>query len=282
MVSPYNEPEQVPYYHIRQWIEGSDEGVILFSLGTNLLSSSIPPELLNAILETFRNIKQRVIWKWDTDVMPNKPDNVMLVEWLPQDDILAHPNVRLFIMHCGLGGIAEALFHGVPIVGIPMFGDQPVNLAQVEKEGWAYVLQYTELTVETFSKAVTEVLHNPRYRESVKRISQLFRDRPQTAMDTAIFWTEYEIRHKGAYRLRYPGMDMNFIQRLSCRWCCRRRVTKVKIQQFPLNGSFSSSSLKKYVVIKDVENSVLALCHINCEIARVLFRTRTCTVPDCA
>uniref|UniRef100_A0A182YRP9 Uncharacterized protein n=1 Tax=Anopheles stephensi TaxID=30069 RepID=A0A182YRP9_ANOST len=103
---------------IRQWIDGAEEGVILFSLGTNLLSSSIPPELLSAILETFRNIKQRVIWKWDTHDMPNKPANVMLVDWLPQDDILAHPNVRLFIMHGGLGGIAEALFHGVPIVPI--------------------------------------------------------------------------------------------------------------------------------------------------------------------
>ncbi|XP_035895883.1 UDP-glycosyltransferase UGT5-like [Anopheles stephensi] len=236
---------------IRQWIDGAEEGVILFSLGTNLLSSSIPPELLSAILETFRNIKQRVIWKWDTHDMPNKPANVMLVDWLPQDDILAHPNVRLFIMHGGLGGIAEALFHGVPIVGIPMFGDQPVNLAQVEKEGWAYVLQYTELTVETFSKAINEVLHDPRYRENVKRLSQLFRDRPQSAMDTAIYWTEYVIRHKGASHLRYPGADMNFIQRhsldvmgfvafmtfvifkaisLSCSWCCRRSVAKLKKQ----------------------------------------------------
>uniref|UniRef100_A0A182RY16 UDP-glucuronosyltransferase n=1 Tax=Anopheles funestus TaxID=62324 RepID=A0A182RY16_ANOFN len=236
---------------IRLWIEGAEDGIILFSLGTNLLSSSIPTEMLSAILETFRNIKQRIIWKWDTQDMPNKPANVMLTDWLPQDDILAHPNVQLFITHGGLGGIAEALFHGVPLVGIPMFGDQPVNLAQVEKEGWAYVLQYTELTQASFSKAVNEVLHDPRYRENVERLSLLFRDRPQSAMDTAVYWTEYVIRHKGAHHLRYPGADMNFLQRhsldvlafvallmvvifklisFSCRLCCRRSVIKLKKQ----------------------------------------------------
>uniref|UniRef100_A0A182MRU2 UDP-glucuronosyltransferase n=1 Tax=Anopheles culicifacies TaxID=139723 RepID=A0A182MRU2_9DIPT len=236
---------------IRRWIEGAEEGVILFSLGTNLLSSSVPPDTLNAILETFRNIKQRVVWKWDTLDMPNKPANVMLTEWLPQDDILAHPNVRLFITHGGLGGIAEALYHGVPLVGIPLFGDQPVNLAKVEKEGWAYVLKHTDLTIESFSRAINEVLHEPHYRENVQRLSLLFRDRPQSAMDTAVYWTEYVIRHKGAPHLRYAGADMNFWQRhsldvlgfvtvltvvmfklicLSFRWCCRRRVSKVKKQ----------------------------------------------------
>uniref|UniRef100_A0A182P028 UDP-glucuronosyltransferase n=1 Tax=Anopheles epiroticus TaxID=199890 RepID=A0A182P028_9DIPT len=200
---------------VRKWIEGAEDGVIFFSLGTNLLSSSIPPPMLGAILQTFRTLKQRIIWKWDTLDMPNKPANVLLKDWLPQDDILAHPNVRLFVMHGGLGGIAEALFHGVPLVGIPMFGDQPVNLAKVEKEGWAYVLQHTELTVETFSKAVNEVLHNPRYRDNVQRLSQLFRDRPQSAMNTAVYWTEYVIRHKGAHHLRYPGADMNFWMRHS-------------------------------------------------------------------
>uniref|UniRef100_A0A182QGW8 UDP-glucuronosyltransferase n=1 Tax=Anopheles farauti TaxID=69004 RepID=A0A182QGW8_9DIPT len=234
---------------IRQWIEGAPDGVILFSLGTNLLSSSMPPGTLAAILETFRGLKQRVIWKWDTQDMPNKPDNVLLKEWLPQDDILAHPNVRLFIMHGGLGGIAEALYHGVPLVGMPMFGDQPVNLATVAKEGWAYVLEFNELTPETFSRAVNEVLQEPRYRENVQRLSKMFRDRPNSAMDTAVFWTEYVIRHKGAPHLRYPGVDMNFWQRhsldtlafagtvvmafcalfaLGCRRCCRRKSTKLK------------------------------------------------------
>uniref|UniRef100_A0AAG5DU55 UDP-glucuronosyltransferase n=1 Tax=Anopheles atroparvus TaxID=41427 RepID=A0AAG5DU55_ANOAO len=236
---------------VRQWIEGAEHGVIFFSLGTNLLSSSIPPEKLDAILATFGKLKQRVIWKWDTQDMPNKPANVMLKDWLPQDDILAHPNVRLFIMHGGLGGIAEALYHGVPLVGIPMFGDQPLNLAKVEAEGWVYVVEYVDLDERTLTGAIGEVLQNPRYRENVQRLSQLYRDRPQSAMETAVYWTEYVIRHKGAQHMRYPGVDMSFWQlhsldvfaflggaayalvkiiSLSCRMCRRTRAAKLKRQ----------------------------------------------------
>jgi hypothetical protein len=38
-------------------------------------------------------------------------------EWIPQNDILAHPNVLLFVSHGGLNGILESLFHGKPVLG---------------------------------------------------------------------------------------------------------------------------------------------------------------------
>lgn len=34
-------------------------------------------------------------------------------------------------------------------------------------------------------------------------------------MDTAIYWIEYVIRHRGAKHLRYPAADLNFFQRYS-------------------------------------------------------------------
>jgi glucuronosyltransferase len=45
-------------------------------------------------------------------------------------------------------------------------------------------------------------------------MSQIFRDRPQTAMETAIFWTEYVIRHKGAPHLRSAAVDLPWYQYL--------------------------------------------------------------------
>lgn len=35
------------------------------------------------------------------------------------------------------------------------------------------------------------------------------------AMDTAVYWTEYVLRHKGAPHMHYPGADQNFIERNS-------------------------------------------------------------------
>jgi glucuronosyltransferase len=53
-----------------------------------------------------------------------------------------------------------------------------------------------------------------RYEENARRLSRIFRDRPQTAMETAIFWTEYVIRHRGAPHLRTAAADLHWAQYL--------------------------------------------------------------------
>ncbi|XP_053685915.1 UDP-glucosyltransferase 2-like [Sabethes cyaneus] len=206
-----SKPDPLPK-DLQDWMDGAEHGVILFSLGSNIQSSSIPGEKLDAVINTLKKLKQRVIWKWDSPDLPNKPSNVLLRPWLPQDDILAHKNIRLFVTHGGLGGVAEAQFHGVPLVGIPFFGDQPGNLLNVQRAGWAVVVEFTELTEQTFTAAIKELLENSSYTDTARKLSKLYRDRPMTAMDTAVYWTEYVIRNKGAHHMRYSGVDLNFFQ----------------------------------------------------------------------
>lgn len=194
----------------------NDYGVILFSLGTNVNSADFASEKVDAILRVFAGMRQKVIWKWESNDIPqSKSDNVLMTKWVPQEDILAHPNMRLFISHCGLGGVTEALFHGVPILGIPFIYDQHVNAINIADEGWSIHLPYDSITIESFSLAVNEMLSNQSYTIRVKELSKLYRDRPQTALDTAIYWTEYVMRHRGAAHLQMPQVKMNFIQRHS-------------------------------------------------------------------
>lgn len=54
-----------------------------------------------------------------------------------------------------------------------------------------------------------------RYSKTVKRFSELAKDRPQTALETGIYWTEYIIRHRGAPHISYPAAKMNLIQKNS-------------------------------------------------------------------
>jgi glucuronosyltransferase len=73
---------------IKEYIEGATEGVIFFSMGSNLKSSQLPTEKLLAIVEAFSKLKQRVLWKWEKETLPGNLSNVRVAKWLPQSDIL--------------------------------------------------------------------------------------------------------------------------------------------------------------------------------------------------
>jgi UDP:flavonoid glycosyltransferase YjiC (YdhE family) len=50
--------------------------------------------------------------------------NTMLVPQVDYNDVLGHPNTRLFVSHCGLHSVYEAAFHAVPVVGVPFMFEQ--------------------------------------------------------------------------------------------------------------------------------------------------------------
>jgi hypothetical protein len=70
----------------------------------------------------FFHIRPKILaesWQHWAQPMADAPPNVLLSAWLPQLDILAHPNVKLFITHGGAGSLQEALCYKTPMVGIP-------------------------------------------------------------------------------------------------------------------------------------------------------------------
>lgn len=207
------EPNPLPA-DIKAFLDGATDGAIFMSFGSNINSVHMSVEKRDAVLRVFGKLKQRVLWKWEDDELPGKPDNVMIGKWLPQDDILAHPNVRLFISHCGKGSVNEARSHGVPILAIPMFGDQPSNADVIVQEGFAVKQVYGDMTEETLAANVKEALL-PKYREVVKRSADLYKDRPAHPLDTAIYWVEYVLRHKGAPHMRSQAVNLNWIQTCS-------------------------------------------------------------------
>lgn len=51
-----------------------------------------------------------------------------------------------------------------------------------------------------------------RYKQKAKELSEDFRDRPMSPLETAAYWTEYVIRHKGAPHLRSTAIRMPWYQ----------------------------------------------------------------------
>lgn len=71
-------------------------------------------------------------------------------------------------------------------------------------------MQYEDITEETFGEIVNDVLNNESYLERAKELERIWKDRPMSPMDTAIFWLEYMIRNKGAEYMKNPARNMNW------------------------------------------------------------------------
>jgi len=69
----------------------------------------------------------------------------------------------MFITHGGLLSTTEAVWNGVPVVGIPVMADQPINMAHTENAGLGLTLNLDEITEDALYEKVTEVLTNPKY-----------------------------------------------------------------------------------------------------------------------
>ncbi|XP_050101203.1 UDP-glucosyltransferase 2-like [Anopheles aquasalis] len=199
---------------LRTFIEGSGEhGVIYFSLGAYMQSAVMPADKRRAILNVFGSLPQRVIWKFEDESLQNEaPPNVLIRKWAPQNDILAQPQVRLFISHGGQFGSFEAMKHGVPTLFIPFFGDQQRNADRAIRAGFAQRMQFVDITEETFGKHVRDMLENDQYMVQARHVAQLFSDTLVEPMESAIYWIEYVARHRGAQHLKSRAVHLDFIQ----------------------------------------------------------------------
>jgi hypothetical protein len=199
---------------LRSVLDRSD-GAIFMSFGS--ISSGFPPAILDNLVGALNQFDITIIWALRGDSVDYVKDkirpNIHVFDWVPQNDVLGHNNTRLFITHCGNNGQYEALYHGVPMVGIPMFGEQPDNAFRIQDHGYGIsLLPQTMLTfsTENLVAAIQEVSTNPVYRENSERASAILKDRPLPA-ETIAYWMEHVMRH-GSSHLRSRGMDLMWYQ----------------------------------------------------------------------
>jgi glucuronosyltransferase len=189
---------------INEFLMRGKKGSILMSFGTNFRSDEMGEERFKIFIETFRQLSDyNFLWKFETsEMLKDLPPNVMTKAWLPQNDILAHASITAFISHVGLLSTHEATYHGVPIVGIPLFVDQHRNLHKAITAGAAVKVDFMSLSVESFKSAIIEIASNPSYKRNMESRSKLFRDQKERPLERAIWWCEYVMRHVNVGHLR--------------------------------------------------------------------------------
>ncbi|MFE7083312.1 nucleotide disphospho-sugar-binding domain-containing protein, partial [Priestia megaterium] len=152
-----------------------NDKLILISMGT-LFNQQ--PELYTTCFEAFRESKATVILSvgkhTDIDKFNDIPSNFIVRNYVPQLGILQQADI--FITHGGMNSSSEGLYFGVPLLVIPVMGDQTIVAKRVEELGVGLQLNRQKLDAVTLQNTTEKVLSNPSFKERSLEIGESLRE----------------------------------------------------------------------------------------------------------
>uniref|UniRef100_A0A6A7G7R0 UDP-glucuronosyltransferase 2B33-like n=2 Tax=Hirondellea gigas TaxID=1518452 RepID=A0A6A7G7R0_9CRUS len=198
---------------LQNWVSSAGSaGIVVFSFGlTGFDPRVVPKKFREGVLKALSRLDQKVVLQFDPTKLENIPDNVLAMESIPQQDLLAHSQTQLFVSHCGMNSVNEAAYHGKPLICVPNFADQGDISHRVMDRGLGLVLAKQTLTRDTLFDAIQEILNNKTYKRNVNRISRMWKEEP-SGLETAIRWVEKVHRYGPLEHTRPPGRELSFLQ----------------------------------------------------------------------
>ncbi|KAJ8648138.1 hypothetical protein MRB53_001161 [Persea americana] len=153
-----------------KWLDAQPNGSVLYvSFGSfTVVSRAELVEFWHGLV----NSQARFLWAMRPDLvdgggdMGQVPEELVgatkergfLVEWAPQEEVLAHPAVGGFLTHSGWNSTLESVFAGVPMICWPFFADQQIN-SRFVSEVWRVGLDMKDTCDrETVEKMVRELM----------------------------------------------------------------------------------------------------------------------------
>uniref|UniRef100_A0A915D6X5 glucuronosyltransferase n=1 Tax=Ditylenchus dipsaci TaxID=166011 RepID=A0A915D6X5_9BILA len=199
---------------------------ILVSFGSVAKVEFMPEALLDIFLTTFGNSSFVVLWQTNSpaEVMRKclkgrkVAKNVHLMRWAPIKVLLAHKNLHYSILHGGINTVNEVLMFGVPVLGIPLQGDQPSNLQRLVELGVGEVLDIRsiwrgELTLKMRNLEHKYKLFSKRAKKIASMVNmhrkELSTNQRQTTQKFWLHWAERhgrKLKYATFFHLRFRGM----------------------------------------------------------------------------
>ncbi|XP_077570680.1 UDP-glucuronosyltransferase 3A1-like [Stigmatopora nigra] len=211
-----NKPARPVDQDLESWISAFGEsGFVVVTLGTMVSSVSVDG-LLAELVDGFSVIPQGVIWRYDRQRWPphlSRPSNVRLVDWLPLNDLLGHHRARLFVTHGGQNSLLQAVYHAVPVLGIPLFGDQFDNVVRAEAKGLGLGLGPARITGQLLASTVRTLLREARFKSAARSLSRIHRSQPAPPALRLVRWVEHVLRSGGGAHLRPAWLRQPWYQR---------------------------------------------------------------------
>ena len=181
---------------LKSYMDSAIHGVVVVSFGT--LVTEMPEALSSVLFSAMKKLPELkfIIRYGDKET---EDENILKLSWIPQNDLLGHENTKVFITHCGNSGQFEALYHGVPMVGLPVGGDQIYNMRRMVALGYGLGKHISKAEETTLYDMIKEVVYNRTYKTKISKASEIFKSRPQSPSQRGAFWVDHVIKYGGDY-----------------------------------------------------------------------------------
>ena len=193
-------------------ISSNDLPVVIVTFGS--MFANLPEDVTRKFITAFSEVNYTIIWRLDIESSSpvTMPDNVHVVSWLPQNDLLGHPATKLFITHCGNNGQYEAVYHGVPMIGFPLFAEQPHNCFRMEYHQLGKCMDIRTFDPNVLVEYINEVAADGSiYQRNVKKRSSILLGTDARPVGTCVRWIEHVMTHGGEH-LHSHAVDMPWYQ----------------------------------------------------------------------
>jgi hypothetical protein len=93
-------------------------------------------------------------------ILSNEDPRFIIAGWIPQRAILDHPSVCLYVSHCGASSTMEAVYHGVPVLAMPIYMDQLGNSKRLVAAGVAIQMDRHKFTVTELAENIKAIVED--------------------------------------------------------------------------------------------------------------------------
>ncbi|GMT14726.1 hypothetical protein PFISCL1PPCAC_6023, partial [Pristionchus fissidentatus] len=190
---------------------------VLVSFGTVSRAFLMPVEMKKALAQAFSRFPDTTfVWKYekpeDKEQFAQGVDNLILSQWMPQNDLLEDERVRGFLTHAGKGSYFEIASRGTPSLLVPLFGDQIRNAAAAEFVGFGKILDKSNLVdAKKIEEALREILEDEEHRAKALEVKRIMESRPFTPRELLVKHVEFAAKFGPLKSLQTQGRTLPYI-----------------------------------------------------------------------
>ena len=197
---------------LNDWLSTKQDRSVIY-VGMGSIEFPMSKEYLRMFLDGILASSFDAVWTLSTDEQEFfeivDKNRFYLSKWIPCQTLFKHRAIAMTLMHCGLNGVQESLFNGLPVICTPLF---PNHFEVADRLSAAHVgiplygimhnmdelpHQKNNITAEVITSAIESIAKNKTYIERAKKMQKVysFAGGTKRAADLVEFYAEVGYDH---------------------------------------------------------------------------------------